>query len=65
MFQKEQFQNFQFLAKNHGLSPLENFDVLTINKSTFLSYGMPFLPNRTYQNTSSGLTPLENFNFFT
>ena len=42
MFQKEQFQNFQFLAKNHGLSPLENFDVLTINKSTFLSSGMPF-----------------------
>ena len=47
MFQKEQFQNFLFLAKNHGLSPLENFDVLTINKSTFLSSGMPFLPNRT------------------
>ena len=39
MFQKEQFQDSQFLAKTMSY-PL--FDDLTINKSTFLSSGMPF-----------------------
>ena len=45
MFKKEQFQNFLIFDKNHGLTPLENFNFFTITKSTFLLSKMAFFTN--------------------
>ena len=53
-------QNFQFLTKNHSLTPLEKWQIFAFFKWMFFEFKMARLLSRSSQNTLFGLFLLEN-----
>ena len=53
-------QNIQFLTKNHGLTPLEKYQMFVFFKWMFFEFKMAKLLSRSSQNTLYGIFLLKN-----
>ena len=53
-------QNIKFFTKNHGLTPLEKYQIFVFFKWMFFEFKMAKLLSRSSQNTLYGLFLLKN-----